>query len=293
MLGCMAQGDDGRREELAGFLRAMRERVTPADFGLLVHGPRRTPGLRRQEVAELAAVSIDWYIRLEQGRVGTPGAAVLDGVARALRLSAAEREHLHVLARRERPMPEREEAAAVPPSIALLLRGMPLIPAYVVDHCFRILARNDAAAALFGDGFGAGAQQNTAVLLFEDPEIRAMQLDWERVARETVGNLRANLARSPEDAHLRALIQRLSRDAGFRSWWEDRAVEERAHGVKRLAHPEVGPLTVYYDYLALAERGLRLVSITPVDEPSEAGIRALITQRTRRTAGGGVRALAA
>ncbi len=289
----MTGGDDGRHAELARFLRAMRERVTPAEVGLPAHGPRRTPGLRRQEVAELAAVSIDWYIRLEQGRVGTPGAAVLDGVARALRLSPAEREHLHVLARRERPMPEYEETAAVPSSIALLLRGMPLTPAYVVDHCFRIVARNEAAAALFGDGFGIGAQRNAAALLFEDPGVRAMQLDWERVARETVGNLRANLARAPEDAYLRAMIRRLSGDADFRRWWEDHTVEQRAHGVKRLAHPEVGTLSVHYDYLALAERDLRLVSLTPVDEPTEEGIRALITLRTRRTAGAGVRTLAA
>lgn len=289
----MVDGSEDRREELGRFLRAMRERVAPEDAGLPGHGVRRTPGLRRQEVAELAAVSVDWYIRLEQGRVGTPGAAVLDGVARALLLSAAEREHLHVLARRERPIPQRAEAVQVPSSISLLLRGMPLIPAYVVDHCFRILDRNEAAAALFGEGFGSGTRRNAAAVLFEDPEVRSMQLDWARVARETVGNLRANLARAPEDKELNDLIQRLLGDAGFRRWWRDQTVEERTHGGKRLAHPTVGTLTVRYDYLAVADRGLRLVAVTPADGPTESRIRDLIARHTRRAVGEGVRALAA
>ena len=286
-------GDRDRRGELGRFLRAMRERVTPEDVGLPGSGVRRTPGLRRQEVAELASVSIDWYIRLEQGRAGTPGAAVLDGIARALRLTPAEREHLHLLARRERPLKQHEAATPMPRSLGLLLRGMPLIPAYVIDPCFGIVARNDAAAALFGEDFGTEAWPNAASVLFDDPRMQAIQRDWERVARETVGNLRANLARTPHDAALTALVTRLRADERFRRWWDDHTVEERTHGVKRIAHPEAGELTVYYDYLSVGPQDLRLVTLTPVDDPTADRIRTLIARRSARTAGQGVRALAA
>ncbi|MBR7833338.1 helix-turn-helix domain-containing protein [Actinospica durhamensis] len=285
--------EQDRRGELGRFLRAMRERLAPQDVGLPGRGVRRTPGLRRQEVAELACVSIDWYIRLEQGRAGTPGAAVLDGIARALRLSLAEREHLHLLARREYPLKRHEAAVELPRSLSLLLRGMPLIPAYVIDRRFHIVARNDAAAALFGEEFGTETWPNAASVLFDDPRVQAMQLDWERVARETVGNLRADLARFPDDSDLVALVADLRTHAAFRRWWDDHTVEERAHGVKRLAHPDAGRLTVYYDYLSAAEQGLRLVTLTPVDDSTADAIRSLIAHRTRRTAADGVRALAA
>lgn len=280
---------DPRRTELAHFLRVMRARRTPEDVGLPPSlGTRRTPGLRRQEVAQLAAVSIDWYIRVEQGRAGTPSAAVLDAIAEALRLSPTERAHLHVLARQERPLPQRPGNGAdyaVPESLTYLLQGMPLIPAYVIDFRFDVQARNDAAAALFGEDFGtrSGSTGNAAAMLFEVPEVRDAQLDWRRVARETVGNLRANQARHRDDEQLSALIDRLRADPDFALWWEDRTVEERAHGVKRLANPVVGELTMCYDYLTVDGRpDLRLVTVTPADPASEQRIRTLVAHRTRR-----------
>ena len=294
-----------RRAELARFLRAMRARVTPEDVGLPRHGTRRTPGLRRQEVAQLAAVSIDWYIRVEQGRAGAPSAAVLDAIAEALRLSPAEREHLHLLARAdEHPRPRSHPHAPLPPSLKYLLQGMPLIPAYVVDFRFDIRAHNDAAAALFGEEFGSGPRRNAAAILFEDAEVRAMQLDWRRIARETVGNLRANQARHRDDEQLSTLIDRLrAADADFALWWEDRTVEERTHGVKRLRHPEAGDVTVCYDYLSVGGIGgvggvggrpdLRLVTMTPADAASEQGVRTLIARHARRHAAEGIRTIAA
>ncbi|HET9172685.1 MAG TPA: helix-turn-helix transcriptional regulator [Actinospica sp.] len=282
-----------RKAELGAFLRAMRARLAPEDVGLPRHGVRRTPGLRRQEVAQLAAVSIDWYIRVEQGRAGTPSAAVLDAIAEALQLSPTERTHLHLLAREEHPLPREPRAEPLPASITYVLDGMPLVPAYVVDFRFDVHARNDAAAALFGEDFGTPAGHNAAAMLFEIPEVRAAQLDWRRVARETVGNLRANQAGHRDDERLAALIERLRADPDFELWWEDRTVEERAHGVKRLRIPGVGDLTLCYDYLSVGGRPeLRLVTLTPADAESERRIRTLVARRTRDH-GSGIRTIAA
>jgi transcriptional regulator with XRE-family HTH domain len=272
-----------RKAELGDFLRAMRARLAPEDVGLPRTGPRRTPGLRRQEVAQLAAVSIDWYIRVEQGRAGAPSTAVLDAIAEVLRLSPTERAHLYVLAKGEQPLPQSPQNEPLPASLIYLLESMPLVPAYLVDFRFDVHARNDGAAALFGEEFGTGAQQNAAVVLFEVQEVKDAQLDWRRVARETVGNLRANLARHHDDEQLNALISRLRENPDFALWWEDRTVEERAHGVKRLRIPAVGDLTVCYDYLAVGGHpDLRLVTVTPADAASEQGIRTLVARRTRK-----------
>lgn len=268
----------------------MRGRLAPEDVGLRSVGRRRTPGLRRQEVAELAAVSIDWYIRLEQGRAGAPGSAVLDALAEALRLSPVEREYLHLTARGEappRPLPDRR--AGVTPSLRAILDGMPMLPAYVYDHSFDILAHNAAASAMFGDGFGHGEAANAALLLFLDPRTRAAQLSWEQVARETVGALRANAARYPDDARLQAVISRLrTGDRDFAAWWGDHTVGERSSGVKRVAHPAAGVLTVAYDMLSAPDATQqRLVVLTPVGAETEGRLRGLVTAYSRRVAGGG------
>lgn len=275
------------KAELGDFLRAMRARLAPEDVGLPRSGTRRTPGLRRQEVAQLAAVSIDWYIRVEQGRAGTPSAAVLDAIADALRLSPTERAHLHVLAKGEQLSPQGPPSEPLPASLTYLLESMPLVPAYIVDFRFDVHARNEGAAALFGEDFGTGAQRNAAVVLFEVQEVKDAQLDWRRVARETVGNLRANQARHRDDEQLNALIVRLRGNPDFALWWEDRTVEERAHGVKRLRIPDIGDLTMCYDYLAVGGRpDLRLVTVTPADAASEQGIRTLVARRTRKHVAG-------
>lgn len=281
----------GRRDELAAFLRAARERLRPEDAGLPRMSRRRTPGLRRQEVAQLAAVSVDWYVRLEQGRVGTPGSAVLDGVAAALRLSEAERVHLHLIARGEAPPPQCSPAP-VGDSLRAIMDGMPQLPAFVVDFRFDILARNGAAAALFGEEFGHGLAGNVARLLFLDPATRARQLDWDRFAQETVGNLRANLARHRDDPHLRRLIAELRAASGeFATWWDDQRVQERAHGVKRIRDDRFGVLTVAYDMLAAVDgSNQRLNVLTPADDATERALRTLVTARAAAAAERGRRA---
>ncbi|MEV5704321.1 helix-turn-helix transcriptional regulator [Actinoallomurus sp. NPDC052274] len=266
--------------ELAEFLRVMRARVRPEDVGLPAAGHRRTPGLRRQEVAQSAAISVEWYTRLEQGRVGSPGTAVLDALARALRMSESERHHLHLIARGEAP-PSRHRPAPVGADLQELLDGMPLLPAYIVDFRFDVLARNEPAAALFGADFGSGETANVARMLFLVPRIREMQLDWTRIARETVGNLRANLARHRADAPLRALIGELRHHSEeFSAWWNDHTVQERTHGTKRVRHEVGGDLTIRYTTLATLDNSDQyLIAVTPADAAAEQALRKIVSSR--------------
>ncbi|WP_305788323.1 helix-turn-helix transcriptional regulator [Symbioplanes lichenis] len=263
------------RPELSAFLRAMRSRVRPEDVGLPEFGRRRTPGLRRQEVAQLAAVSIDWYIRLEQGRVGVPGTAVLDSVAQALKLSETERHHLHLIARGEAP-PARHVPAPASESLRTMLHSMPATPAWIVDFRFDVLAHNAAAVALFGPGFAVGT--NTTEPLFCDPGARDFQLDWTRIAREHVGNLRANLARHPGDPRLLELVTDLRRRSSeFAAWWDDQTVQERTNGTKRVLHPTGGVMTLRYDVLAVQDGSeQRLSVVTPADAQAENALRAIV-----------------
>jgi PAS domain-containing protein len=268
--------EDRRGAEVGAFLRSMRARLRPEDVGLADLGRRRTPGLRRQEVAERAAVSIEWYIRLEQGKAGAPGSAVLDGIAEALLMSPAEREYLHLTARGEVP-PPRRGTTRVEPSLRAIMDGMPLLPAYVIDHCFDILAHNLAANAMFGEKFGDGAHDNASRILFLDPRTRGSQLSWEQIAKETVGALRGSFARHRDDSRLAALIDELREaSAEFATWWDDHTVQERTHGTKRVQHPEVGVLTVAYDFLAVGDSGQRLVVVTPCDPATERALRTLV-----------------
>ncbi|MEV6580425.1 helix-turn-helix transcriptional regulator [Streptomyces sp. NPDC051582] len=285
-----------RNEELAQFLRAMRARLRPDDVGLPSLGRRRTPGLRRQEVAQLAAVSVEWYVRLEQGRAGEPGTAVLDGLARALRLSSVEREHLHVIARGRVPAPRpRPVRLPVSQSLRVLLAGIPLLPAYVVDFRLDVLAHNSAAAALFGEDFGSGDTDNVARMLFLSPRVRDMQLDWAHVARETVGNLRATLGRHHEDPRLVEVIGELRAGSSqFAQWWDDHTVRQRAHGAKRIRHPSVGDLAVRYDTLATLDGAEQcLVVVTPADAAAERCLRVLMVDRAGSLSGPGLHTLAA
>ncbi|WP_435600512.1 helix-turn-helix transcriptional regulator [Streptomyces sp. C10-9-1] len=290
----MADRRAGRNEELARFLRAMRARLRPQDVGLPGQGRRRTPGLRRQEVAQLAAVSVEWYVRLEQGRAGAPGAAVLDALAQALRLSPAEHRHLHVIARGETPV-SRPVNLPVSRSLRVLMDGMPLLPAYLIDFRFDVLAHNSAAAALFGEGFGSGDADNVARMLFLPSRLREMQLDWARVAREAVGNLRATFARHPGELRLREVISELrSESREFALWWDDHTIGERAHGTKRIDHPLVGVLTVHYDTLATLDGAVQsLMVLTPADTAAERCLRELMVDRAGSLGAQGLRALPA
>ncbi|GGU47793.1 helix-turn-helix domain-containing protein [Streptomyces lavendofoliae] len=239
-------GDTGRA--LGDFLRARRGRVAPEQVGLAGGGRRRVQGLRREELALLAGISVDYYVRLEQGRATQPSTEVLDALARALRLDAAERRHLDTLAGTRRcPVP----LARVGPSLLRVLDAMAALPAFVTDHRLDVLAANDLGAELIGGVNDPGRRdRNNARYLFLDPASREVHPEWEERAAEAVGQLRVSAGRYPGDPELTALITGLSAgSADFRRIWATGEVLMCAAGRKRLRHPAAGLLDLDYETL--------------------------------------------
>ncbi|MFJ9691754.1 helix-turn-helix transcriptional regulator [Kitasatospora sp. NPDC101183] len=233
------------RAELAAFLRAWRARVQPCDVGLPAGGRRRTPGLRRQEVAQLAGMSVEYYIRLEQGRGPRPSRQMIGAICRALRLSEDESAHLHHLVG-EPPLPPSGLVREVRPGVLHLLDRLDDTPAMVCSAARDVLAWNAMAAALFGDFSAlAPADRNLVWRFFTDPTSRARhpEPDASRFARRAVADLRAAAARYPADSGVRRLIERLRAGSGeFRELWALQDVEVRRSSHKRILHPVVGPL---------------------------------------------------
>lgn len=180
-------------------------------------------------------------------------------------------------------------------SLRVLLDGMPLVPAYVVDFRLDVPARNAAAAAVLGEAFGTGTADNVARLMFFDPAMRETQQDRTRVARETVGNLRASHPRHRDDRRLLAVVAELcERSPEFAGWWDDRTVGDRANGRKRVRHPSVGELALCYDVLATREgSGQCLIVVTPADESTERALRELMIARAGKMNGEDVHPIAA
>jgi transcriptional regulator with XRE-family HTH domain len=290
--------------ELGEFLKTRRARVRPEDVGLQSFGRRRVPGLRREELAQLAGVSFDYYVRLEQGRAGHPSEAVLDAIARALQLDDAERAHLFDLSR-----PARRRRAARPervrPAVRRLIDALDGLPAMVVGRRMDVLAWNRLAAALLVDwGELPREQRNSARHFFLDDGARELYLDWEENARAAVAWLRLAAGRHPDDAGLAELIGELSMKSGdFRRLWPRHDVREKTHGTKRLLHPIVGPLTLNYESLALpgdgdqmlflytaepgskSETALRLLGSATQPEPAAERKVAVRTERPQVTSG--------
>lgn len=263
--------------ELAAFLRTRRERLDPRDIALPARRTqRRTPGLRREEVAELAGVSVDYVIRLEQGRGLRPSPEVLEALARALRLSEDERVYLFDLARR-RPVRQsataRRAAAAVEAGpISQLVLDLSPLPAMLVNHRFDILAWNPEMAALVVD-FGTlpPEQRNSMWLCTLHPGLRDFYRDRERTLREGIADLRAAWAAHPDDAALSELIEELtSGSEEVARLWALRDVRVNGRGRKRLRHVTAGPLTVEYEVLCpLQAPGQRLVVYRAADPASQ------------------------
>ena len=244
------------RTELGVALRTWRERTAPADVGLPAGLRRRTPGLRREEVAQLAGVSVDYLTRLEQRRGPHPSDAVLGGLARALRLSDAEREHLFRLAGANPPLPGRIRGT-VRPSVLRLLDRFTDLPALVVDAKTDVLAWNHMAAALLGD-FSAlpRAERNVAWQAFLGTERRTGTdpADRDRMDGHLVASLRRAGARYPDDPGLHRLIAALlARSPRFATHWERHEVERRPDEHKAIQHPELGLLQLDCDRLHLDE----------------------------------------
>jgi transcriptional regulator with XRE-family HTH domain len=269
-----ANGAGDARRDLGAFLRARRGRVTPQHVGISGGRRRRVSGLRREELAQLAGISVDYYIRLEQGRATQPSTEVLDALAGALRLDAAERGHLATLAGAGHGTVPR---ARVSPLLRRMLDGMAGFPAFVTNHRLDVVAWNDLGGELLG-GLGVPGRRdaNNARYLFLDPAARAVHPEWEDRAREAVGQLRVYAGRYPGDEELAALVAGLSaRSADFRRIWDSGEVVMCAAGRKRLRHPEAGLLTLDYETLhvpaAPGETGL-VVHVFSAEEGSrEAG----------------------
>ncbi|WP_020499818.1 helix-turn-helix transcriptional regulator [Sciscionella marina] len=239
-----------RRDNLLGeYLRACRERVSPANIGLEALGPRRVPGLRREEVALLAGISANYYLRLEQGVDRHPSGQVLESLARALRLDETETVHLLALGRPPAKDVTGAGMAAVPSSIRGLLRTLEL-PAFVQDEHFDVLASNAMAVAL-SPTLRPG--RNRVLSVFLDPDERALFADWEVDSGLLVASFRASIAADAADRRTTELVDELSaRDSHFRELWAGHDVANRVDRPPvRFAHPVVGQLTLIRDNLAV------------------------------------------
>ncbi|MCF6522072.1 helix-turn-helix domain-containing protein [Streptomyces sp. JJ36] len=254
-----------RRAELSEFLRTRRARLQPQDVGLPSYGGRRrVPGLRREELAQLAGVSVAYYTRLEQGHGHNVSAGVLDAIAGALRLTRAERDHLTHLVKPKRRSARRPAARRqrVRPGLQQLIDGMEHTPAYVVGRRLDVLAWNRLAGALLGNPAALPPdERNMAWLVFLDPATRDLYTDWAQKAADTVAWLRMDAGCHPDDPRLAALIGELSvKSPEFRRLWAAHHVQDKAYGTKELHHPLAGPLTLSYEALRLpADPGQELI----------------------------------
>jgi transcriptional regulator with XRE-family HTH domain len=244
------------RTGLGQFLQARRGRVQPEAVGIETYGRRRVKGLRREELAALADVSVDYYVRLEQGRAVNPSEDVLDAIARALLLDDSEVLHLHRLARPgTRGRPPLQRAEVVRPGIARLLASMDSVPAYLLGRRLDLLAWTRLGSALLGD-FASRPRRtrNLARLVFLEPAMRELLPDWREAACETVGLLQLAAGRNLGDPGIAALVDELSHEHDtFRSLWSHHDVAEVMAGTRRFQHPVVGDLTLDFETLALPD----------------------------------------
>ncbi|MDH0864436.1 helix-turn-helix transcriptional regulator [Mitsuaria sp. GD03876] len=267
------------RDNLLGaYLRDRRERLDPAAFGLPMTR-RRTPGLRREEVAQRAHVSSTWYTWLEQGRGGAPSEVVLERIAGALLLTDVEREHLFLLAFGRAPELRAPETTGVTPRLQRVLDALTLSPAIVKTALWDVVAWNLAATVVLTDyGARAPEDRNIVRLIFCDPRVRAAQDDWEGVARFVVAAFRADAARAGDPAKVEALVAEVgARSPEFAAFWREHDVRGFGEGLKRLNHPVAGPLAFEYSAFAVDGRpDLGLVVYQPATPQDEDAVRALL-----------------
>jgi transcriptional regulator with XRE-family HTH domain len=258
---------------LGQLLRSRRERLAPGDVGLPLGRRRRTAGLRREEVAMLANLSTTYYTFLEQGRPVRPSDQVLDALASALRMSAAERRYLHVLAHGP-PDPDPGPVAPAPPehldpAVAGLVQRLEPFPTLVKGRRWDMLAANPAARELFA---GWGASGNLVRWMFTTDQAREVYLEWEPEARAMLGRFRLAAARHPDDPDFLALIAELQRDSEHvRDWWPRHDVTAIGSGSKKLRHPRLGPVDYSHVVLQVADHpDQTLITYSPAAPPGSA-----------------------
>jgi transcriptional regulator with XRE-family HTH domain len=262
-------GDERRRAELADFLRRRRARLRPDDVGLPNGGRRRTPGLRREEVALLAGVGTTWYTWLEQGRDVRASLEVLEAISQALRLTPAERTHLVLLGRGEEPPPCKSLSEKVSPTLRRLIENLGANPAFILGRRWDYLAWNSAACAVLGDFDSIPRPSRNHVWLhFMDPGRRELFADWERSSRLLVAKFRADSARHLGDPAFEELIAALRQSSPeFCQEWKRHEVARTGEGRKQVRHPEAGLMlfehAVFHPSMDLE---LRLILYTPLPE---------------------------
>jgi len=261
---------------LAAFLKDRRTRLDPAAFGF--SGRRRTPGLRREEVAQRANISPTWYTWLEQGRGGAPSADVLNRIAAGLMLTEAEREHLFMLGLGRPPEVRYTPVEGVTPRLQRLLDSLDASPAFIKTAMWDVVAWNRAAAVVLTDyGTIPPEQRNILRLIFSNPAIRAKQHDWQTLARFVVAAFRADVARAGAGSEVSRLVDELSASSpDFAYHWQENDVRIHGDGVKRLQHPKLGPIELEYSAFSVDGRpDLGLVIYHPVDPATADRIRKL------------------
>jgi transcriptional regulator with XRE-family HTH domain len=283
-----AAAGDGRRKELAAFLRSRRERIAPEQVGLPPAARRRTPGLRREEVATLAGVGVTWYTWLEQGRDINASPQVLGAVARTLLLDPHERDHLFRLA----DLPDgngQGECQALTPTAQILLDQLEPFPACIRNARYDILAWNQAFDSLMGPlGELPFEERNSLWRMFTSPACRAATLDWEEGTRRMVAEYRAAMAGHVAEPAWKCLVSRLSAASPeFAELWQRHEVASPENLTKRYLHPELGLLKLKYTHLWLGQRlGTRMTTYTPADEQTAARLRELHERGTVAAAEG-------
>lgn len=272
------------RNELGEFLKARRAELRPRTVGLPeTGGPRRVPGLRRAEVAQLAAISIDYYTRLEQGRIQASG-PVLSTLAQVLHLNDDQRDYLFELAGKIHTRPRRAPVQKVQPTLQRLLDDLTTTPALVLGRRTDILAWNSLAAALITDYAQIPEKyRNNTRILFTDPAMRTLYADWAGVAHTAVAQLRMQAAKYPDDPRLSALVGELSiQDPHFRKWWGAHHVSAHTVGTKTFRHPVAGELTLDWETLSSSlDPEQQLVVLTAeTGSPSHDALRILASWAT-------------
>ncbi|NQX28087.1 helix-turn-helix domain-containing protein [Microbacteriaceae bacterium VKM Ac-2854] len=267
-----------KNEALSEFLTGRRAAVSPAQAGLNVTGPRRVPGLRREEVAILAGVSVDWYVRLEQGRQVTPSESVLNAIGTILRLDDAERDYLVNLARPAAGIGGRRPASPVRPGIVRMLRSFDRQAAFVVGPRSEVLAGNDLAWALLTDfPRRAPGDRNLLRWMLLDEEARSLYKEWDQVVSDQVGVLQLEASARPNDPEMQSFVGELAtKSPQFRAWWSIPNPQGRTAGRKTFVHPAVGELVIDWEaFIIPGNEGQTLFVNTPADAAAEESLRLL------------------
>ncbi|KKC24182.1 helix-turn-helix transcriptional regulator [Sphingomonas sp. SRS2] len=266
---------------LGTFLRERRTRLDPAALGY-AGGRRRTPGLRREEVAQRAGISSTWYSWLEQGRGGAPSAHALDGLAEALMLTEAEREHLFVLGLGRPPGIRYQPPGGITPRLQRVLDAFDASPAIIRTATWDVIAWNRSAAAVLADYEALPlAERNVLRLLFLDPKRREADVDWENVARFVVGVFRGDTVRTGAAAIVQPLVDELrAKSPDFARMWRDSEVHSSCEGVRLLRHPDVGEIALEFSAFVVDSRpDLAMLVYSPVSADDAARVRALSARK--------------